>query len=422
MFSKLWQWLKRLAGAGGTSEAESVRYEGFGRKYAECAKLNLTAVVANKIANVACSDSDVALVGAGKRALLLAEAVNPVLDKLKIVAARALGVGGVVLKPRVCDGRLEVELLNQDRAVVLERSGSDIRKIAFVAETFDSADGELVRVELHSRDGKGGYVIEQRALKNGREVPLTGCAAWAELPARQEMRGVFGHLFGWVKCPVDDRRDGQSLFGVPVTFGCETLMVEILEQLDIFQSEIVDKRTFIGADYRLFKRDDAGRERLLPQANIFKKFDAAGGIDDKPFFEIYSPDMRVGALSDAVNFRLGLLEKAIGVNRGVLTDLAAADATATAIKRSTVDTFSLVDALRGEIERGLNQLLFACNVLADVCRLPMGGKAELKFDWSYALIEDSAETFAQLAQGVGLGAVGADELRGWLALPVSGAQ
>jgi len=44
------------------------------------------------------------------------------------------------------------------------------------------------------------------------------------------------------------------------------------------------------------------------------------------------------------------------------------------------------------------------------------GDVSLAFDWSYGLIEDSSETFAQLAEGLKLGAVSAEELRAFLEL------
>jgi len=430
MFSMIWSWLKKLMGRNLDARSPGEPAAGMAKRYSKMGAVNFTAMAANKIANVAVSDCSISVSGDSERAEFLDGEMQRVVSKLKFIATRTLGVGGVILKPWLYGKSIRVDVLNQERAVVLDRVGDCIKRIAFIADAVEHDGNELVRVEIHELDGEI-YTIEQRALRNGREVGLDCVAAWANLPEKQVLEGVDSMLFAWIRCPIDDRGDGNNLYGVPLTYGCEALMDEIQMQLDILQNEVVDKRAFIGADFRLFRSDERGRERLLPGSNIFKKFDAAGGIDDKPFFEVFSPDMRVGQICESVNFKLALLEKAIGVNRGVLTDLVVGDATATAIKRSTYDTFALVDAFRVELADGLKQLLYAMGVLADLCDLAENSKpplpageppfqkgavAELVFDWSYGLIEDNAETFAQLAQGVALGAVNVEELREWLGI------
>jgi len=413
----IWSWVRRLAGRGVGEKASGEAAARMAKRYAKTGAVNLTAMAANKIANVAVSDCSVRVVGDGERADFLDGEMGRVAARLKFIATRTLGVGGVILKPWVHGKTIRVDVLNQDRAIVLDSVGDCIRRIAFIAETVEWDGAELTRVEIHVLDGDI-YTIEQRALKNGREVPREVVPAWAALPDKQVIEGVDGMLFAWIRCPIDDRGNGNELYGAPLTYGCEALMDEIQTLLDILQNEIVDKRAFIGADFRLFRSDERGREKLMPGSSVFKKFDAAGGIDDKPFFEVFSPDMRVGQIVEAINFKLALLEKAMGVNRGVLTDLIAGEATATAIRRSTYDTFSLVDALRAAIVNGLKELLYAMGVLhhlavsEEVCVAE--DDAVLAVNWSYGLIEDSAETFAQLAKGVSLGAVRVEELREWL--------
>jgi hypothetical protein len=100
----------------------------------------------------------------------------------------------------------------------------------------------------------------------------------------------------------------------------------------------------------------------------------------------------------------------------MLTDLNVSNATATAIKRSTLDTFSTVDAMRRNIEEAMDKLAYASGVIADAFDLcpPGAGEYKVKFDWNYSLLEDSAETWSQMLEGYNAGAVRLEELRMYL--------
>ncbi|GHU53269.1 hypothetical protein AGMMS49975_10870 [Clostridia bacterium] len=69
------------------------------------------------------------------------------------------------------------------------------------------------------------------------------------------------------------------------------------------------------------------------------------------------------------------------VAKGVLTNMDTANATATEIRRSTKDTFSLVDTIRKRLEVGIRDLLYAFDVLANANNLTPRGEYEAVFDW-----------------------------------------
>jgi hypothetical protein len=118
------------------------------------------------------------------------------------------------------------------------------------------------------------------------------------------------------------------------------------------QKEFASKGAFVGVSDLLFD----GKNKL-PTDGIFKKFKS----DDTNFFEVFSPDIRVQSYISGINYKFGLLEKAIGVNKGVLTDMETVDATATAIRRSTADTFALVDDVRGTLSSSFRQIARSSN-------------------------------------------------------------
>ncbi|GHU39529.1 hypothetical protein FACS1894105_14280 [Clostridia bacterium] len=196
-----------------------------------------------------------------------------------------------------------------------------------------------------------------------------------------------------------------------VTYGQEQLIGMVKDLLREIPGEYRNKRAFIGADDILFDET-----RSLPDSGIYRLFRSGGGIDRDAFWEVFSPEIRHTAYFAGIESLLGLLEKSVGLNKGILTDLSVDGATATAIRRSMFDTFTLVSAMRRNVEAALADLLISFGVLADsVMNLPNGrSEYSVSVDWSFALIEDTNETFGQYMSGHSVGAVRPEEIRMYL--------
>ena len=97
-----------------------------------------------------------------------------------------------------------------------------------------------------------------------------------------------------------------------------------------------------------------------------------------------------------------------------MSEVDSQQATATEIKRSMYDTFTICDDMRSNIEKGLDDFFYACNVLANAYNLSPQGEYELSFDWSYSLLEDTATEWSQLTYAQSKGVVKEVELRQWL--------
>jgi len=78
------------------------------------------------------------------------------------------------------------------------------------------------------------------------------------------------------------------------------------------------------------------------------------------------------------------------------------------------DTFTLCDDMRSNVEKGLQDFFYACNVLANAYNLSPQGEYELSFDWSYSLLEDTATEWSQLTWAQSKGIVSKVEIRQWL--------
>ena len=146
----------------------------------------------------------------------------------------------------------------------------------------------------------------------------------------------------------------------------------------------------------------------LPLNGLFKKIDSG----DDSFFEVFDPQFRDYTTRLQELYRR--LESEIGTSKGILSDVQTANATATEIKRSMYDTFTIVDDMRSNIEKALEDFFYSCNVLANAYNLSPQGEYELAFDWSYSLLEDTQAEWSQLTYAQNKGIVSKVELRQWL--------
>jgi hypothetical protein len=484
MFTDIINRLKKLFGIHSIkkSEIEQAEELGYVVRYDDVTEFNIVSIIANKLSNIVCSEVDAEVIpvsppGSGSRdkrttplppfqggldgrISFLDVCLKKCVPKLHLIAARAFGIGGVVLKPYLYNKEIYTEVIPQNRFFVVEQHGEIITKAGFIADVYydDKAKIRYARIEYHSLGSDGVYKIENKAVviggtqtpvfpngvrenipfqkgtfygKDGRitngapgasrptsngEVKLTE-TVWADIPARITISNVEQMLFAFVKCPADNRKDSSSagsVYGVPITYGQDKIIKMILDLLNEIPDEYRNKKAFIGADDLLFDKNSR-----LPESGLYKLFRAGGSIDKQSFWEIFSPEIRHTSYFEGLDYLFGLLEKAVSVNKGMLTDLNVSNATATAIKRSTLDTFSTVDVMRKNIEEAVNRLVYAFGVIADAFDLcPKSkinsGEYAVKFDWNYRLMEDGAETWKQHLEGYNAGVVSREELRMYL--------
>ncbi|MCL1858092.1 MAG: hypothetical protein FWF92_02520 [Oscillospiraceae bacterium] len=451
MFTDVINRLKKLFGKESIkkSEIEQAEELGYVIKYEDVTEFNIISIIANKLSNIVCSEVSAEVVPANSenkngKIDFLDNALQKCVSKLHLIAVRAFGIGGVILKPYIYDNKIYTDIIPQNRFFIIKQHGEIITKAGFIADVFcdEKAKKKYVRIEYHSLDSNNIYTIENKIVA---QTPVSGYGApgasrptsttpfqkwaknkdyeeialsktiWADMPQRVIITNVEQMLFAFVKCPSDNKKEscaaGSAIYGAPITYGQDKLIKMILDLLNEIPEEYKNKKAFIGADDLLFDKDSK-----LPESGLYKLFRSGGGIDTQSFWEIFSPEIRHASYFEGLDYLFGLLEKAVSVNKGILTDMNVSNATATAIKRSTLDTFSTVYAMRKNIEVAAGQLIYAFGIIADAFDLCSKSTKEysVKFDWNYGLLEDSAETWNQYLEGYNAGAVKLEELRMYL--------
>lgn len=376
----------------------------YASEYERIDDINYNAIFSNKLANYVINDSTMDITGENARVDLLNKMGQSMWKKAKKMTSMGFGYGGVIIVPYVRGGKIYYNLVPQNRVTIDEVDGDLITGATVLAEKKTiggSLDSKTYMRWTNYQVKNGNITITQQfSDEKGNKIPAP--EFWKNIQEVQVITGVDRVLFGYLKSPVNNR-NASDTYGVPITYGCDATINEIKETLKQMVREYDLKQAFVGADATMFNGKDA-----LPLNGLFKKIDSG----DDSFFEVFDPQFRDYTTRLQELYRR--LESEIGTSKGILSDVQTANATATEIKRSMYDTFTIVDDMRSNIEKAMDDFFYACNVLANAYNLSPQGEYEINFDWSYSLLEDTQQEFSQMMQAESKGIVSKVEIRQWL--------
>lgn len=372
---------------------------------------NITRIAANKIANIVSFDSKISIAGDNDRAQYLNIISKPYFEQnLKKLTARIVGTGGVILKPCTVNNDICIEVLYQPQLITYDLAGGRLRKAAFMAQEIQSENDTYSRVEIHTLSDNGVYTIEQKAYKGDKEIALETIPEWAGFEPLQTLNNVKSMLFSVITNSTDSGEEFDCVFGVPITFGHDRLMIDIVKMMERISKEFKLKAPRLGVDPRLYKRGKNG-EPIIADEQIAEIYFNFANEEVENAFKIYAPNYQEENIINAVEYLYSQLENGIGVNRGVFTKLETTGATATEIKQSMFETLCLVGSLRKKLEQGFEQLIYACDAIATLNNIVPAGEYEIVPEWDYSLFESSSEKWQRIMDGLSSGAWGAERLR-----------
>jgi len=385
-------------------------------QYESIDNINFNAIFSNKLANYTISDSNMNIDGDNPRTDLLNLTGQSLWKKAKKLASMGYGYGGVFVIPYVKGKKLYYNIIPQNRATIDSTEGDLITGVTVLAERKEITEG-IGQTKTYIRwsnyrlekniDGTYNGVIEQRFTdETGKEIEVPDF--WKNILIKLTISNVDRALLGYIKSPINNRKTNDK-YGVPITYGCDDTIREIKETMKQLYDEFRLKRPFVGVDFTMFKADKNGNVEKLPEDGLYKAFNFD---DNDNKFNVFDPAFR--SYTERLQELYKRLEDEIGTSRGIISDVQTQNATATEIKRSMYDTFNIVDDMRTNIEKGLDDFFYACNVLANAFNLSPQGDYEVTFDWSYSLLEDTQAEWSQLIWANTNGIVDKVEVRQWL--------
>ena len=374
-------------------------------EYEKIDDINFNSIFSNKLANYVITDSNMNIEGENERVKLLDMTMQSLWKRAKKVVSMGFGYGGVLLVPYVKGGKLYYNIVSHNRLTIDEMDGENITGATILAEK-KVVQMRIGNPKIYMRwtnyvVRNGNITIKQIFTdEQGHRVPTP--EFWLNIQEEQTITNVDRVLFGYLKSPINNRRTDDK-YGVPITYGCDATIREIKDTMKQLWREYKLKETFVGVDVTMFGKNDT-----LPRNGLFKKIDA--GEDD--FFEVFDPAFR--PYTERLQELYQRLEHEIGTSAGIISEMQTQNATATEIKRAMYDTFNIVDDMRTNVEKCLDDFLYSANVLANVYNLSAMGDYEASYDWSYSLLEDTQEEFNHMVIGNNKGVISSAELRNWM--------
>ena len=413
VFNQIWDKVLQLFGRKGLDKRAQHNSRNYKDDYERTERINFTSIFATALANKTVNDSTMSVKDSqgndSRRSQWIAEGLQKVWEKNKSVVSQALGKGGKVLVPYVQNGKPFVDVIDQSRMVVTAMRGDEITGATLMAD-IGSKDGKVYYRFADYRLEGNTHIIQNRATNdNGGEVGLDILPEWENIQPEVVINGAEHILFGYLRCPQDSREDKQ-IMGVPITYGSDEIIRDLYTCLADIRREFSLKKSFVGADDRLFDKD-----AKLPESGLFKRF-RTNGLKGGDFWEVFDPAIRESSYLARFQQLCGLLESSVGVSPGILTEPRTAGATATEIKAANAATFAMVDSIRENIETAFQQTAYALDVLAEAYgATPAGamGDYQLIFDWDMSMTESSTETFNQLSELESRGLLLPERLVAW---------
>ena len=406
MLKNLWMWILTnvFKVQTQTTQKEIDENSIYARIYEQIDNINFSAIFSNKLANYVISDSTMDIEGENARADLLNKTGQSMWKKAKKIVSMAFGYGGVIVVPYVKGGKIYYNLVPQDRLTIDEMDGELITGATVLAEkkVISGAVNQTTYLRWTNYQIQNGNLVitQQFSDEKGNKIPTP--TFWQDIQEVMSITNVDRVTFGYIKSPINNRKANDK-YGVPITYGCEATILEIRQTLKQLIREYELKEAFVGVDATMFNGKNG-----LPLNGLFKKIDSTN--DD--FFEVFDPQFRDYTIRLQELYKR--LEHEIGTSYGILSEVDTNNATATEIKRAMYDTFTIVDDMRSNVEKGLEDFFYACNVLANAYNLSPQGEYNLSFDWSYSLIEDTQQEWSQLTYAQNKGIISKVELRQWL--------
>lgn len=336
-----------------------------------------------------------------------------VIDNIRTYTEYACAKGGLAMKPYVSDGHIEVDMVQADRFFPVKFNSRGEVIAAVFMETVTIGKQVYTRLEYHRHDEKTAtyYIINKAFVRQdldnvevlGKEVPLSAVPEWADLEETVTIINVKKPLFAYFKIPNANNVDDSSPLGVSVYSRAVDDIKEADYQWTRILWEFEGSELAIDGDVSLFKRKENG-EFDLPKGKerLFRMMDFD---DDKEQYKVFAPPIRDESLINGFNAILRRVEFNSGLAYGTLSDLNTVDKTAEEIKTSKQRSYSTVSDIQKALQKALEQLIYAMDVIAQLSNLNGGKKYEVSFDWDDSIVIDKEQELQSMQQDATAGLI-----------------
>ena len=273
-------------------------------------------------------------------------------------------------------------------------------------------------LERRTVDDSGYLTITNRLYRSndqnslGQAVALTELPQYAELAEEYTFPEPLGSVgVAWLKTPIDNSVDG-SPDGVSVYDAAVGLIENINRNEAQINGEFERGKSRIIASADMLEVDEVGGRKNL-SASVFTAVDES---PDDIGITIFSPALREQSYLARKTEYLRNVENVIGLKRGLLSEVEAAERTATEVTSSEGDYNLTIIDFQQMWESALREAVRLCGVLGRMYRIPGAHDVEddsIAVDWGNGVLFDEEKTWADYKDMVAAGLLKPEIALGW---------
>lgn len=363
--------------------------------------LGLPASICTEMARLVTMESEIKISGS-TRADMIAQYMVPFLSNLSRYVEYACSTGGISFKPYMDSKGIAIDVTKAGYFYPVSfDSAENITGVIFPEfkrvgkKLFTRLEYQQFTDESYTIINKA-FVSRQAQVKNdnvinlGQEIRLEEVPEWENIEPNVVFRNADRTLFSYFKIPVANNIDPESPLGVSVFARAVEQIKDADEQYGATMWEYKSKETAIQATSEFFKRDRQGHV-LLPKGKERQYVDMGNNISDadgRPFFNVYSPEIRDQSFFNGYNKIVQKVEFNSGLAYGTLSDPQVVEKTAEEIKMSKQRSYSTVKAIQNNLEEAIKVLVNAVDAWMTIENLAPSGRVNVAMSWDDSLVTD----------------------------------
>lgn len=342
--------------------------------------------------------------------------------KAKSLVSSAFGTGDAIVVPSWNGRSIQNLVVDSNDFVIFGTSGDEITSCAYVVDRkiYNNSEYTLLQaIELVPYSTPTGEYFANRyrmfVMRNGSmsDIPLSQFQDWANMYEEEwAIPDVDRLLIGRYKTATVDPENLNTIKGVPICYGAGDPIAEIHYLLDQMHIEFGMSEKAIMASKRLFKKEHYGNRTVpvMPRGRERLFIEMSDGQND--VLEEWSPDIRYKAYLDAIDKQEQLVERAVGVSSGIISNVNEMNyQNVDNVRKSQQKTMSFISTARGIAEDCLLDLVYSWNVLANYFSINPMGTYDVNFDWSNEYVETFTDRQNAILAGQAIGATDAVDYR-----------
>lgn len=368
----------------------------------------LPVVVVNKLTKTVFSEYSAHATGDGAKATFMQGVLDALYGVKESAMQQAMIGGQCFLKPVPYGKGFDIRVVRRDCMIPLAKDARG--RVTSLGTAEQSEDGgkyyTLLERRTVGRDGR--LTIESRLYRSdtrtslGTQVPLASLDKYAEIAPEVTLPEPLYNLgMAELKTPLYNCVDGSS-DGVSVYAPAVGLIRNINRNERQLCDEFENGASRIIASSDMVTTDSHGR-KSIPDTMFVAVDDDPGNVG----VTIFSPQLREASYLARKNEYLRNIESLIGLKRGILSEVEAAERTATEVTSSEGDyNLTIIDFQRA-FESAARELLATCDILGRMYRLcgteAFDAYTDAVFDWGDGVLYDRDKAWQEQLQMVQAG-------------------